>query len=86
MLFTIKTEQNNKITFLDVNFICERGKFTTSNCRKPTLSSVYTHFESFLPNNSFDHFGTRHSKIGVTPHIVLTLLSYRKSFCKYNWT
>ena len=51
MPFTMKTEQNNKITFLDLNFIREQGKFTRNTCRKPTFSGVYTHFESFLPNN-----------------------------------
>ena len=52
MSFTIKTEQNNKISFLDVNNICEQGKFTTSVYRKQTFSGVYTHFDSFLPNNT----------------------------------
>ena len=30
MLFTIETEQNNKILFLDVNVISEQGRFVTS--------------------------------------------------------
>ena len=30
MPFTIETEQNNKISFLDVNVTREQGKFTTS--------------------------------------------------------
>ena len=30
MSFTIETEQNNKISFLDVIDICEQGKFATS--------------------------------------------------------
>ena len=38
------------MSFLDVNFIREQGKFTTSVYRKPTFSGVYTHFDSFLPN------------------------------------
>ena len=48
MSFTIETEQNNKIS-LDVNVICEQGKFT-SVYRKPTFGSVYTHFDRFLSN------------------------------------
>ena len=48
MSFTIETERNNKISFLDINFIREQGKFITSVYRKPTLSGVYTHFDSFL--------------------------------------
>ena len=45
---TIETEQNNKISFLDVNVICEQGKFVASVNRKSTFSGVYTHFDSFL--------------------------------------
>ena len=41
-LFTIETEQNKKISFLDVNVIHEQGKFITTVCRKPTFSGVYT--------------------------------------------
>ena len=50
MSFTIETEQNNKISFLDVNFLREQGKFITSIYQKPTFSGVYTHFDSFLPD------------------------------------
>ena len=50
MSFTIETEQENKISFLDVSVIREQGEFTTSVYRKPTFSGVYTHFDSFLPD------------------------------------
>ena len=50
MSFTIETEQNSKISFLDVNVICEQGKFITSVYRKPTFRVVYIHFDSFLPD------------------------------------
>ena len=50
MSFAVKTEQNNKISFLDVNVIREQGKFITSVYRKPTFSGVYIHFDSFLPD------------------------------------
>ena len=49
MSFTIEPELNNKISFLDVNFVLEQGKFITSFYRKPTFSCVFTHFDSFLP-------------------------------------
>ena len=49
MSFTIEPELNNKISFLDVNFVLEQGKFITSFYRKPTFSGVFTHFDSFLP-------------------------------------
>ena len=51
MSFTIETEQNNKISLLDVNAICERDKFITSVYRKPTFSGIYTHVDSFLRDN-----------------------------------
>ena len=38
------------MSFLDVNIICEEGKFVTSVYRKLTFSGVYTHFDSFIPN------------------------------------
>ena len=47
--FTIETEQNKKISFLDVN-VHKQGKFITTVYRKPTFSSVYTHFDSFIPD------------------------------------
>ena len=50
MPFTVETEQNNKISILDVNVIREQGKFITSVYRKPTFSAVYTHFDSFIPD------------------------------------
>ena len=46
--FTIETEQNNKISFLNINVIRDPGKFITSVYRKPTFSDVYTYFDSFL--------------------------------------
>ena len=49
-LFTIETEQNKKISFLDVNVIRVQGKFITTVYRKPTFSGVYTYFDSFLPD------------------------------------
>ena len=54
MSFTIETEQDNKISFLDANVIHEQGKFTTRVYWKPIFSGicaifvVQTHFDSFL--------------------------------------
>ena len=50
MSFTVETEQNNIISFLDVNVIRKHCKFITSVYRKPTFSGVYTHFDSFSPD------------------------------------
>ena len=57
MSFTIETEQNNKMSFLNVNVIREQGKFITSVYRKPIFSGVYTHFDSFLPDTYKIGFG-----------------------------
>ena len=46
--FSFEEEQNGKISFLDVEISRENDKFVTTVYRKPTFSSVYTHFESFL--------------------------------------
>ena len=48
-LFPLKKKKNRKLSFLDVKVSREKGKFVTTVYRKPTFSSVYTHFESFLP-------------------------------------
>ena len=40
LTFTIETEQNNKISLLDFNVICEQSKVTTSVYRKPAFSGV----------------------------------------------
>ena len=50
MSFTIETDQNNEISFLDINVIQEKGKFTTSVYLKPSFSGVYTYFDIFLCN------------------------------------
>ena len=50
MSFTIEREKQKRISFLDIEIICEDKTFTTSVYRKPTIGGVYTHFDSFLPS------------------------------------
>ena len=38
------------MSFLGVNIIREKDKFTISVYRKPTFHGIYTHFDSFLPS------------------------------------
>ena len=45
----METEKENKLSFLDVEVIRKKGKFTTKIYRKPTFRGLYTNFESFLP-------------------------------------
>ena len=49
---TMENEEDNRMSFLDVNIIREKDKFTTSVYRKPTFSGIYTHFDSFLPSSN----------------------------------
>ena len=49
MSFSMETEKENKLSFLDVEVIREQGNFTTTVYRKPTFSDVYSSFKSFLP-------------------------------------
>ena len=37
MLFSMKTEKQNKLSFVDVGFIHKQGKFATTGYRKPIL-------------------------------------------------
>ena len=50
MSFTIEREKQNRMSFLDIEIICEYKTFTTSVYRKPTFSGVYTYFDTFLPS------------------------------------
>ena len=49
---TIENKKHNRISFLDVNIIREKDKFTTSAYRKQTFSGIYTHFDSSLPSSN----------------------------------
>ena len=46
----METERQNKFSFLDVEVICEQGKFTITIYRKTAFSGMYSNFESFLPS------------------------------------
>ena len=52
MSFTIENRKDNRMSFLDVNIIREKDKFTTSVYHKPTFSRIYTYFDSFLPSSN----------------------------------
>ena len=47
---TIQSENQNIMSFLEVQLICEDKTCTTSVHCKPSFSGVYTHFDSFLPS------------------------------------
>ena len=49
MSFSFEQEKNGKLSFLDIEVSWEKRKIVTAVYRKPTLSVVYTYFESFLP-------------------------------------
>ena len=50
MSFTIKSEKQNRMFFLDRQIVCEDKTFTSSVNHKPTFNGVYTHFGIFLPS------------------------------------
>ena len=50
MSFTIGNKKHNRMSFFDVQIICEDKTFATSVYYKPTFSEVYTHFDGFLPS------------------------------------
>ena len=72
MSFSMKTEKENKLSFPDVQIISEKSRFTTSIYRKPTFSSVYCNFESFLPS--------------VCNFVIVYSLVYRCFRICSNWT
>ena len=46
--FSIETEANGSLSFLDVKIFCENHKFRTSVFRKETFNGVYTNFISYI--------------------------------------
>ena len=42
-------EENGSLSFLDITITRENSKFVTSFYRTPTISDVFTNFESFMP-------------------------------------
>ena len=48
MPFSLESESNNKMSFLDEAVSRESGRFKTIVHRKKSFN-VYTHFDSFLP-------------------------------------
>ena len=48
--FTLETENNNTLSFLDCLVTRSENEFGTSVYRKSSFSGVYTHFLSFLPS------------------------------------
>ena len=44
MPFSMETKKDKKLSFLDVEFIGEQGKFTTTVYRNPTFSGAYSNF------------------------------------------
>ena len=58
----MENEKDNRMSFLDVNIIREKDKFTTSVYLKPIFSGIYNHFDGFLPSSN---------KIGLLPYIII---------------
>ena len=48
MSFSMETEKESKLSFLDVEIIREEGKFTITIYQKPTFSGVCSNCESFF--------------------------------------
>ena len=50
MKFMSEIEENGSLLFLDIIISRENNKLVTSVYRKPICSSVFTNFESFVPD------------------------------------
>ena len=49
MSFSFEQEKNGKLLIPGIGVSLQQGKFVTAVYRKPTLSGLFTHFESFSP-------------------------------------
>ena len=47
--FSLEKENDGRLSFSDINIFPEKGKFIANVYRKKTFSSVYTNFNSFIP-------------------------------------
>ena len=47
MSFSMETEKENNLSFLNVEIIREEGIFTNTVYQKPIFSGTYSNFESF---------------------------------------
>ena len=47
--FSLEKENEGRLSFLDINIFCEKGKFVTNVYREKTLCGVCTNFNSFIP-------------------------------------
>ena len=47
--FTSETEENNQISFLDINIVKEQDRFATSIYRKKTFTGLGSNFLSYMP-------------------------------------
>ena len=66
--FPSKTEQNNTLSFLDINTTSQNNQLKTSVYRKPTFSGVFTHYESYIDQS-------------YKKSLIFTLLSRCYSIC-----
>ena len=49
--FTVEGEENDSLSFLDINISRKDGKLATSIHRKKTFSGVYLNYDSYLPRD-----------------------------------
>ena len=49
MKFSLEKENDDHLSFLDINIFREKGKFVTNVYRKKNFSGVFTNFNSFIP-------------------------------------
>ena len=69
--FTMESEIDNKLPFLDLLLIRETNRLSISVYRKPTYSGVFTNYTSFIPH---------HFKLGL----LKTLVNRAYQICS-NW-
>ena len=75
MKFSIETEVNESLSFLDVKIFRENEKFVTSVFRKETFSRVYTNSISFIP---LDY------KFGLVQTLLNRCFNFSPDFLKFN--
>ena len=73
--FSLKKENNGRLSFLDINIFREKGNFVTNVYRNKTFSSVYTHFDSFLPETY---------KTGLIKSMLFRYFNFCSDFVKFH--
>ena len=76
--FPSETEQNNTLSFLDINITNQNNQLKVSVHRKPNFSGVFTHYEYYI-NQSYKKF--TEEQLSVRYYITINKNFFKHTLC-----